>query len=83
MEAQWPKMDRRDGISGMFNQSLEARELLESYTPAQRLHVQVTYGSEECNLCVCLLTQALCSEPREGHVPPPSQFQFLVKVNTV
>lgn len=43
----------------------------------------VTHSSEECNLCVCLLTQALCSEPQEGHVPPPSQFQFLIKVNTV
>lgn len=70
----------------MFNQSLGKLEGRWNYTPpltgCASLRA-VTHSSEECNLCVCLLTQALCSEPQEGHVPSPSQFQFPIKVNTV
>lgn len=84
--AWWPKTDRQDGISGMFNQSLGKLEGCWNYTPpltgCARLRA-VTHSSKECNLCVCLLTQALCSKPQEGHAPPQSQFQFPIKVNTV
>lgn len=79
-------MDRQDGISGMFNQSPEKLEGCWNYTPpltgCASLRA-VTHSLEECNLCVCLLTQALCSKPQESHVPPTSQFQFPIKVNTV
>lgn len=68
------------------NQSLGKLEGCWNYTPpltgCARLRA-VTHSSKECNLCVCLLTQALCSKPQEGHAPPPSQFQFPIKVNTV
>lgn len=70
----------------MFNQSLGKLEGCWNYTPPLSGCVSlraVTHSSEECNLCVCLLTRALCSQPQEGHAPPHSQLQFLIKVNTV
>lgn len=70
----------------MFNQSLGKLEGCWNYTPPHAGCASlraVTHSTEECNLCVCLLTQALCSKPREGHVPAPSQIQFPIKVNTV
>lgn len=76
----WPGW--QDGLSGMLNRSLGKLEGCGHYTQAAQVCELLPAAQKNAIYASVYKTQALCSKPQEGHVPPPSQIQFPIKVNT-